>query len=121
MLPDKLYEALPYLYLACGGVTTLCSQSFFTLLPAMLLFTTGAWTWVIRTEKRRNSYALRFQTKAGWPFWWYEFYPFVLMLSGLVLLGQGPNGFWSLPAVVALVFGLQFWCSRLSCRTKGIY
>ena len=121
MLPDKLYEALPYLYLSSGAATTLFSHSLFTLLPACLLFVTGAWTWVIRTDKRRSKHGLRLQLKSGWPFWYYEFYPFLLMLAGLVLLGQGPGPYWTLPAVIALVLGLLFWCSRLSCRTKSSY
>jgi len=116
MLPDKLYEALPYLYLIVGAVAVLICHSVWTLLPASLLFVVGAWVWVIRTEKRRLKTGIQFKAKSAWPFWCYEFYPFALILAGLMLLGHSQMVMLLLPAVISLILGIQHWCCRLSYR-----
>lgn len=66
MLPRKLYELLPYIYI---GVAILCAaaiDSKLVLLPSALLVTAGTLTLYMRHQARRNAAVMQtLQSGAG--------------------------------------------------------
>ena len=52
MIPERLYETLPYLYVISGSQTALWLPHWTAALSGVVLIFVGAVVWVIRTDKR---------------------------------------------------------------------
>jgi|JI7StandDraft_1071085.scaffolds.fasta_scaffold00562_7 ABC-type microcin C transport system permease subunit YejE len=120
MLPTRLYEALPYLYMSVAVIVLLQLDGFFSLLSASLFFLAGALVWIARSEHRRTDYSYiqerRQLSYSKFDFFAYELKPFICALVGLLLLLEGRD-LWLLPsALILLVVGLQIWGMRFSLR-----
>lgn len=87
MLPVLLYEALPLIYLSCGSVILVISQSALDLTAAVLLYCAGAFIWIMRSENRRTDRRVGPSHKFIFlPETLYEFKPFIVLFIGLLLV-----------------------------------
>ncbi|MCH8538304.1 MAG: hypothetical protein LAT66_11105 [Alkalimonas sp.] len=118
MLPEKLYESLPYLYAGVGVATLFMmpGHPVLTSLSGALLFVAGGLVWVIRSEHRRRDLDAQARFPGPLPFWCYELLPFGYILTALMLFAWASNP-WLFPsAVIFLIIGNQLWLLRSSQR-----
>lgn len=116
MVPERLYETLPYLYIVTGSQSVLWLPHWSAVLSGVVLIFAGAVVWVVRTEKRRSPYGIKFKEQGSLPFWWYELQPFIYLTCGALLFNYGES-FWLYPsAMILLVLGVQLWLCRICWR-----
>lgn len=118
MLPEKLYESLPYLY-AGAGVATLFLMPGHPMLLSLsgaLLFVAGGLVWVVRSEHRRRDLDAHGRFPGLLPFWCYELLPFCYILTALMIFAWSSNPWLYPSAVIFLFIGNQLWFLRGSQR-----
>ncbi|WP_051333519.1 hypothetical protein [Aliagarivorans marinus] len=86
MLSKPIYELLPTLYLSVGSGSVLYLDSSLGLAGGALLFLIGALVWVMRSNYRRQDEPQAPQKRLAIPENIYEFYPFILFATAIVLL-----------------------------------
>ena len=117
MLPSKLYEALPYVYVAAGIGIMLSSPQLFATAAGGLLALAGAVVWVLRSENRRSDIKnARHKYGGVLPYWCYELLPFSYSMLALLLFIHSDNLYLYPFAMVLLVLGVQLWMLRRSYR-----
>jgi hypothetical protein len=112
MLPSRLYESLPYLYMLLGVVVLWCLDNLLAAFSALLLITAGALVWILRSDHRRKDLTEGIHRHGRWPFWYYELQPFIYASAGLLLWRFGNNLYFYPSAMILLVVGLQIWLMR---------
>jgi hypothetical protein len=112
MLPYRLYESLPYLYMLLGVVVLLWLDNVLAAFSALLLITAGALVWILRSDHRRADLAKGIHRQGRWPFWFYELQPFVYASAGLLLWRFSSNMYFYPSAMILMVVGLQIWLMR---------
>jgi len=112
MLDKRIYEALPYVYLALGAVLVFSLQHPASLLLALAFFAQGARIWVHRSSYRRRQQRLVPKPVGAIPFWCYELLPFGYAGCGLVLLAYADSRWLQASAVLLLAAGAQLWWLR---------
>ena len=116
MIPERLYETLPYLYVITGSQSVLWLPHWTAALLGIGLIFLGAVVWVIRSEKRRDPYAIKFKPHGVLPFWYYELQPFIYLSGGVLLFGLSHNFLLYPSAMILSVLGTQLWLCRICCR-----
>ena len=117
MLPTKLYEALPYTYVASGIGIMLSSPLLLATAAGCLLALAGAVVWVLRSENRRSDIRNARQKYGGvLPYWCYELLPFSYSMLALLLFVHSDNLYLYPFAMILLVLGIQLWMLRRSYR-----
>lgn len=112
MIPQRIYESLPYVYMSLG-LAILCSvKNPYAFSSALLFVLAGAVVWVVRSEHRRTRHRLSSQVHGMLPFWCYELLPFSYLTLGLSLLAYSENTRMYPSAVILTVLGLQVWTLR---------
>jgi len=119
MLPQRIYESLPYAYVSFG-LAILCSvKNPYAFSSALLFIAAGAIVWVVRSEHRRTRHRLSVQVHGMLPFWCYELLPFSYLTLGLSLFAYSENTMMYPSAVILTVIGLQVWTLRALQRRPG--
>ena len=113
MIPERLYETLPYLYVISGSQSVLWLPHWTAALFGVVLIFVGAVVWVIRTDKRRSPYGIKFKEQGALPFWCYELQPFIYLSSGVLLFKYSQSFLIYQSAMIFLVVGLQLWLCRI--------
>lgn len=117
MLPTKIYEILPYGYVATGGSVMLSVESWLALTSGLLIMLAGAVIWVLRSDNRRSDMRNAREKYGGiLPFWFYEMLPFGYFILALLLFTASSNMYFYPSAMVLLIVGLQLWLLRGSYR-----
>ena len=108
MIPKKLYETLPYLYMAIGVLVLFVLGNYFALFSGLMFFMAGSLIWILRSDHRRASR----KHHGPLPHWLYELLPFIYAAVGLVLYNYAHTIYLYPSAVLLLVAGLQIWYLR---------
>lgn len=118
MLPNKLYEMLPFLYVITGILTLFLmpGSPVLTTLSGALLFIAGGLVWIARSDHRRMDINNKQRSNGPLPFWCYEFLPFGYILFALLLIVWSSNPMLYPSAVIFLVVGHQLWFLRANQR-----
>lgn len=117
MLPTKLYEALPYVYIAAGVTVLLSYSSWVALVCALLLTLAGAVVWILRSDNRRSDIrGARFKYGGSLPFWCYEMLPFACVMAALLVFAVSSNMYFYPFAMILLGVGTHVWLLRGSYR-----
>ena len=117
MLPTKLYEALPYVYIATGVAVLLSYSSWLALVCALLLTLAGAVVWILRSDNRRSDIrGARFKYGGWLPFWLYEMLPFACVMTALLVFAVSSNMYFYPFAMILLGVGTHVWLLRGSYR-----
>lgn len=117
MLPSKMYEALPYFYLATAVVVLLNYSDYLAVVCAMLLMIAGAVVWILRSDHRRSDIkGARYKYGGRLPFWFYEMLPFNCVMGALVLFAVSDNMYLYPFAMILLGVGMHLWLLRTSYR-----
>lgn len=112
MLPQRIYESLPYVYTGLG-VAILCSvKNPYAFSSAILFMLAGAVVWIVRSRHRRTRHRLSSHLNGKLPFWCYELLPFSYLTFGLTLLVYSENMLMYPSAVVLTIIGIQIWSLR---------
>ncbi|MCA1928889.1 hypothetical protein [Rheinheimera sp.] len=119
MIPERLYETLPYLYVVSGAQTALWLQHWTAALSGVALIFIGAVVWVIRSDKRRSPYGVKFRGAGALPFWCYELQPFIYLTSGVLLFNYAQSFLLYPSAMIFLVLGIQLWLCRICWRRNS--
>ncbi|MBZ9612519.1 hypothetical protein [Rheinheimera maricola] len=117
MLPMKLYEILPYGYVAAGSSVMLSVESWLALVSGLLIMIAGAVIWVLRSDNRRSDMRNAREKYGGvLPFWLYELLPFSYFILALLLFSATSNMYVYPSAMILMIVGLQLWLLRGSYR-----
>jgi hypothetical protein len=120
MIPERLYETLPYAYVITGAQSVLWLPYWSAALSGTVLIFVGAVVWVVRTEKRRNPHGIKFKQHGTLPFWCYELQPFAYLSCGALLFNYGGSFLLYPSAVILLVLGVQLWLCRICWRRHTV-
>ncbi|MEE2024673.1 MULTISPECIES: hypothetical protein [Alkalimonas] len=114
MVPNKLYELLPYVYVFSGAViiALLPGVAVLTTLSGILLLMTGGLVWVLRSEHRRRDLDTATVSAGMLPFWLYELLPFLYISTALLLFAWTSDPYFYPSMVIFLVVGHQLWLLR---------
>lgn len=117
MLPAKLYETLPYAYIAVGSAILLGINSWLAVVSGLLIVFAGAVIWVLRSDNRRSDIkGARNKYGGVLPFWFYEMLPFSYCIVAMLLFTGSDNMYFYPSAMIMLVVGMQLWLLRSSYR-----
>jgi hypothetical protein len=117
MLPAKLYETIPYAYIAVGCVILLGINSWLAVVSGVLIVFAGAVIWVLRSDNRRSDIKDARNKYGGvLPFWFYEMLPFNYGIVAMLLFTGSDNVYFYPSAMIMLVVGIQLWLLRSSYR-----
>lgn len=116
MLPNRLYEFLPYLYIGTGALAMSLLGNVIAVLSGLILIVAGALVWILRSDHRRGDLKNGNAHQGSMPFWLYELQPFVYATGGLLLWQFGNNQYLYPSALILIVVGLQIWLIRNSQR-----
>ncbi|SEH60475.1 hypothetical protein SAMN05660691_00466 [Rheinheimera pacifica] len=117
MLPAKLYETLPYAYIAVGSAILLGINSWLAVVSGLLMVFAGAVIWVLRSDNRRSDIkGARNKYGGVLPFWFYEMLPFSYCIVAMLLFTGSDNMYFYPSAMIMLVVGMQLWLLRSSYR-----
>ena len=111
MVPGKVYEILPYAYIAAGVTVPLLLKSWLGLFSGVLLMVLGAVVWVMRSDNRRSD-GFRNHNHGSMPFWLYECLPFSYGIAAVLIFMLSENIYLFPSAAILLVVGLQLWFMR---------
>lgn len=112
MLPQRIYESLPYVYVALGLSIMFSVKNPYALSSALLFVIAGSVVWVVRSDHRRTRHRLSSQVHGSLPFWCYEMLPFSYLTLGLTLLAYSENTLMYPSAVILTIIGVQVWTLR---------
>lgn len=116
MLPNYLYETLPYGYMTAGAAAVVFTPGYVAAMSGALLILAGALVWILRSEHRRGD-RHKLQLKSGvLPFWVYEIQPFAYVIAGLLCWQLSHNQFVYPFALIFIVVGAQVFVMRSSQR-----
>src|SRR5690606_1221822 len=108
MLPAKLYETIPYAYIAVGSAILLAINSWLAVVSGLLIVFAGARTWVLRSDNRRaDNRGAKNKYGGVLPFWFYEMLPFNYRIVGLLPFTGSDNVYFYPSAMIMLVVGIQ--------------
>lgn len=93
MIPLMIYEALPTVYLSLGILLLSFAELPLLLFSASLFYFVGAAIWIMRSAYRRTDNITVPQKRWILPDLFYEFKPFLHILTGTVLIRYSS---WSL-------------------------
>lgn len=117
MLPGKLYESLPYAYIASGVAVLLADNSLMAVSCSLLLIFAGAVVWILRSDNRRSDiHGARYKYGGSLPFWWYEMTPFACVMLAMLVFSVSENMYVYPFAVLLLGSGTHMWLLRSSYR-----
>lgn len=117
MVPDKIYEFLPYVYVVTGSAVMLATNAWLIAICGFLLVFAGAVIWVLRSDNRRSDIKDARNKYGGvLPFWCYELLPFSYFMLALLLFALSNNIYIYPSAMILLVIGMQLWLLRGSYR-----
>ena len=116
MLPNRLYEGLPYIYISTGAVAMSVLGNLMAVLSGVILIVAGALVWILRSDHRRGDIKQSSAHQGSIPFWLYELQPFIYATGGLLLWQTSSNQYLYPSALVLVVVGLQIWLMRNSQR-----
>jgi 4-hydroxybenzoate polyprenyltransferase len=117
MIPDKIYEVLPYAYVAVGSAVMLATNAWLLVVCGFLMVCAGAVVWVLRSDNRRSDIKAASSKYGGvLPFWCYELLPFSYFMLALLLFALSNNIYFYPSAMILLVIGMQLWLLRGSYR-----
>jgi hypothetical protein len=116
MLPNRVYELLPYVYISTGVLAMSMLGHFVAVISGLILIIAGALVWILRSDHRRGDLSNSFSSKGSLLFWLYEMQPFVYATGGLLLWQLSSNRYVYPSALVLIVIGLQIWLMRNSHR-----
>ncbi|MEH8018723.1 hypothetical protein MN202_15890 [Rheinheimera muenzenbergensis] len=117
MLPSKLYEALPYVYIGTGVAVLLNYGNWLAVVCALLLTLAGAVIWILRSDNRRSDVkGARYKYGGKLPFWYYEMLPFLCVMSALFVFSVSKNMYFYPFAMMLLGVGTHLWLLRGSYR-----
>ncbi|OBP14015.1 hypothetical protein A5320_15245 [Rheinheimera sp. SA_1] len=116
MLPNRVYEVLPYVYISTGAVAMSLLGHLVAVLSGLILIVAGALVWILRSDHRRGDLKHSTSHHGSLPFWLYELQPFVYATGGLLLWQLSSNKYMYPSALVLIVVGLQIWLMRNSQR-----
>ncbi len=117
MLPSKLYEVLPYAYIATGVAVLLSYDNWLAVVCALLLTFAGAVVWILRSDNRRSDMkGARYKYGGVMPFWLYEMLPFACVMSALCVFAVSGNMYFYPFAMILLGVGTHLWLLRGSYR-----
>lgn len=117
MVPDKIYEVLPYAYVVTGSAVMLATNAWLIAVCGFLLVFAGAVIWVLRSDNRRSDIkGARNKYGGVLPFWCYELLPFSYFMLALLLFALSNNIYIYPSAMILLVIGMQLWLLRGSYR-----
>lgn len=117
MLPEKVYEVLPFAYVAAGVGMMVGFESWLLLVSGMLMAGAGAVIWILRSDNRRSDIKGASEKYGGvLPFWLYEMLPFSYFMIALTLFVVSNNTYIYPFAMILLVIGVQLWGLRSSYR-----
>lgn len=116
MLPNRVYEMLPYLYIGTGALALSFLGNYLAVLSGLILIIAGALVWILRSEHRRGDVTPSMTQHGSIPFWLYELQPFVYATGGLLLWQLSSNKYLYPSALVLIVVGMQIWLMRNSQR-----
>jgi protein-S-isoprenylcysteine O-methyltransferase Ste14 len=117
MLPQKIYEVLPYAYV-CIGVSVIVSiDSWLAVVSGVVIATVGAVVWILRSDNRRSDIKGAREKYGGvMPFWLYEMLPFSYFMLAMLLFVMTSNVYAYPFAVILMGVGIQVWGLRGSYR-----
>jgi len=116
MLPNRVYEMLPYLYICTGALALSLVDNYLAVLSGLILIVAGAFVWILRSEHRRGDASYHLTQQRSIPFWLYELQPFVYATGGLLIWQLSSNKYLYPSALVLIVVGVQIWLMRNSQR-----
>ena len=116
MLPNHLYEGLPFIYIGTGASAMSLLGNFVAVLSGLILIVAGALVWILRSDHRRGDLKYNSAHHGSIPFWLYEFQPFIYATGGLLLWQMSSNHYLYPSAMVLIVVGVQIWLMRNSQR-----
>lgn len=117
MLPAKLYEAVPYIYIAIGSAILLAINSWLAIASGLLIVFAGAVIWILRSDNRRSDIkGARNKYGGVLPFWCYEILPFSYCIVAILLFTGSGNMYFYPSAMIMLLVGMQLWLLRSSYR-----
>ncbi len=116
MLPNRVYEVLPYLYISTGAIAMSVLGNYVAVLSGLILIIAGALVWILRSDHRRGDLNHSAIHHGSIPFWLYELQPFVYATGGLLLWQLSSNKYLYPSALVLIVVGMQIWLMRNSQR-----
>jgi len=116
MLPNHVYEVLPYIYISTGAISMSLLGNIVAVLSGLILIVAGALVWILRSEHRRGDLKHGSSHHGSIPFWLYELQPFIYATGGLLLWQLSSNKYLYPSALVLIVVGMQIWLMRNSQR-----
>lgn len=120
MLPNRLYEVLPYSYICLGSLSMLLLDNYVAVISGVILIVAGALVWILRSDHRRRDCNNHSSRHGSLPFWLYELQPFIYATGGLLLWQTSNNQYFYPSALVLIVVGLQIWLMRNSQRRHQV-
>lgn len=119
MVPNPLYELLPYLYLLSGSLV-IATIGGYAIVPGLLLFSLGAWSWLMRSDYRRvNSRRPKLPSaRLVWGDSLYELQPFFYILLGVLIFGFLNHPIRLLSGPLMVIVGSIVLALRASERRK---
>ena len=117
MVPNQIYEVLPYAYVSGGSAVMLITDNWLVVVCGFLLVLSGAVVWVLRSDNRRSDIKDARNKYGGvLSFWCYELLPFSYFMLALLLFALSSNVYIYPSAMILLVIGMQLWLLRGSYR-----
>jgi len=120
MLPNRVYEGLPYIYIGTGVLAMSLLGNFVAVLSGLILIVAGALVWILRSDHRRADLRQSSAHRGSLPFWLYEMQPFIYATGGLLLWQMSNNQYLYPSALVLIVVGLQIWLMRNTQRKHQV-
>ena len=115
MLAKPIYEFIPYCYFIFGGFCILFSTALLPTAIGITLFLNGANIWRLRSNARRIDHKVN-RRKVRKNHYYYEFKPFILLLTGLILVSRVPNQLVTLAGAMICLIGILILCLRILNR-----
>jgi hypothetical protein len=120
MLPNRVYEVLPYSYICLGTLSMSLLDNYVAVMSGVILIVAGALVWILRSDHRRRDLNNQSSRHGFLPFWLYELQPFMYVTGGLLLWQTSNNQYFYPSALVLIVVGLQIWLMRNSQRQHQV-
>ena len=121
VLPKPIYEFKPYFYLLLGS-WCLLFYSGWVIVSGMVLYTLGAWLWILRSDYRRVNHRQPLEAiqRHYWSDLVYELLPFGYIFTALVLAGRYPTAGVMLSASLLFIAGVMVLRMRSQKRKQPL-